>query len=269
MAAHPGRRVWRVMGLLGLGAVAVLAVVVAWGRGSEGGLDPVQATVPFLTASPTPTRSGLVLAADPFLTDGDWSQITVGELVVRSDDQPRRLSPCLADPRGLGADVTKGAAYVQPDASGIHPPGRGINEFLLLYVDETSATRAVTDIRDQIERCAQPMSEMTDFSTFPILPETPIAEGFDAGGDAGGVHHHVTVARNGTVVVIVESTGWADRTFTTMNLAMVRAIPSEGQRCPIVDIDVALCVTITPTPAFPPTPWLWSGDPQTTWTSSM
>ena len=103
-------------------------------------------------------------------------------------------------------------------------PGRQINEFVLQSADDAGATSVVAGIRDQIEGCTGAMGEMfVDFSTFPDLPPSTIEEGFDAGGGADGAHIHVTVARKGDVVIVVESTGWADASLSTMNLALERA----------------------------------------------
>ena len=66
----------------------------------------------------------------------------------------------------------------------------------------------------------------------PAVPSTPDASvGQSTGQEFDPRHYQLAVARKGDVVVVYESTGWADRPHRTLAIAMEAAIPGQRGDC--------------------------------------
>lgn len=227
--AEHGRRIRRAFGGV-LAAGLVVAVAVGWGlRG-----DLLSAPGPATTPSPGATAGGL--AADPYLTDADWALFTGSLDVVRAGSPPLRPMECVADAGALGSTELRSARYVDRGR-----PGAAINEFLLRFDDEAGASRAFADLRARFAGCGWQTVDLSGADPRDPLDDIYVAEGARAGSQVVPNLYQVGVARDGAVVVIVESTGWADRTSRTLAYALVRAIPAERERCGLDTGGIPVC----------------------------
>ena len=231
------------------GAVAAVLAVVVIGAGVQvGGGDERVSVVPAgppVELSPAPlSRAELALAATgvytlldpPFLTDEDWAHMTGGSGVRRVPGPPRRLLPCMDLSSVRKAADVRSAAFSDAGRSA------SIHEFIWRYNDAAGAERAVARIRQQYAACP-PASVQ---GGMVIGPQWSVADRMDEGfwversGAANG--WQLGVARDGNVVVLVESGGWGDRTSITLERALSRALGNQGGRCkPFLNQDLLVC----------------------------
>jgi hypothetical protein len=231
-AAEHARRVRRaVFGTL-VGAV-VVAVAVALGAGVAGGLR--SEPTPAITPTPSPTPGGHALASDPLITEDVWAAklANVGygtPTRVVTQDTDTLLMECIGDPRSLGAAELHSATY--------HWPGGGLNtEFVMLFDNEASSIRAFADLQSRFVSC-HPQQRGRPFiyagGNIYVDPAGPIDDMFEGEGDttandqAMGLtagHYDVGAAREGNVVVVMESYGgWGDRPAYTLDTMMDAAL---------------------------------------------
>ncbi len=213
--AERARRVRRVVGGALVGAV-VVAVLFGVGLGGHTLSEPE----PITTPSPKPTPGVYTLAPDPFLSGVGWAGFwgAGGPTVNRTNTEPA-LMECIGDVHQLGATEIAAATYVQP--------GGGFNnEFVLRYDDGGSATTAFANMRTKFARCHRQQSNPAFLYPIPdsvfVAPTGPIDDMFE-GEDPG--HYQVYAAREGNVVVAVESLGgWGDRPGNTLSGLLDRAL---------------------------------------------
>ena len=74
-------------------------------------------------------------------------------------------------------------------------------------------------------------ADLPAISTPPPVPSTPRPIEQSAGQQTVPAHYQLAVARKGDVVVVYESTGWADRPHRTLAIAMEAAIPGQRGDC--------------------------------------
>ena len=236
-AAEHARRVRRAVGGALVGA-AVVAVVVGVGMGGH----TLSRPEPITTPSPTPTPGVHALAPDPFLSGVGWAgfwgpgelttdgTIAVAPAVVRSSTEPAVME-CLGDVHRMGATELRAATYLLPG-------GGYNNEFVLRYDDTAAATRAFAAMRTAFAGCHRQQSNPAFL--FPngmdvhVAPYGPIDDMFEGEGDttpqdkALGIaqrHYQVYAAREGNVVVAVESYGgWGDRTGAALSTLLDKAL---------------------------------------------
>jgi hypothetical protein len=190
-------------------------------------VEPVSPN-PVTSQSPTPGVHALV--ADPFLTGDEWAgfwgpgqlttegNIAVAPHVVRSDTDPSLIN-CAGDAHRLQAQEVQSAKYAVGANGGFN------TEFILRYARSQSAARALADLRSQFARCYRSQRNPkfvrpAERNVF-VAPDGPIDEMFD--GEGSG--YQVYAAREGNVIVLVESEGgWGDRTGAALSALLDRAL---------------------------------------------
>jgi hypothetical protein len=155
-----------------------------------------------------PGPAGKVIARHPFLSAKSVSDYL---LIPTPGKSPQRLSPCV-DPRAWNARSSRVATYHEPAR-----PDEYLNEYVLEYATRTAAHRALIDAWHRIVHCPEPTDNL-DRGHF-IRPGPAAGRGYDEGfdhlrsrPDTPGARTHyawydLTVARAGTVLVVLESTG--------------------------------------------------------------
>lgn len=228
-----------------LAIVGVASLLAAIGGAVVGSQRPGLVVIPsnpfatpaLVTPGPTPgpTPDVFSLAPDPLLTGADWTALTgATTLTTRSATQGVQPLDCLTDPGSLGASELRSASFV---AAGEWPGA--INEFVLRYDDADGAAQAYGRLRDVFRGCRQvQIAFFLDDST----PANPWPFAGQLIGETSIGRYQIGLARDANVIVLLESTGWGDRTTLTLQLAMLRAIPVERDRCAtVVPSPSALC----------------------------
>lgn len=244
------RRQWAAAGAAVLAVVAIVAGLQVGGGGDRVLVIPAG---PPVEPSPAPlSQAELALAATgvytlldpPFLTEEDWAQMTGDSGIRRVQEAPPRLLPCMDLPPTQGASEVRIAAFSETARSA------RIHEFVLRYDNDAGAERAVARIRQRYADCPPaPSGEWIEV----IGPQWTVADRMDEGFwmERSGVDvalagvpdvWQLGVARDANVVVLVESTGWGDRTSNTLERALSRALGNQGGRCkPFLNHDLLIC----------------------------
>lgn len=222
-------------------AVVVLAVAIGSGLGGDAAPTPrpSPAETP-TTPQPSLTNAGglFTLAAHPLLTEAEWQSITGGP-GTRTAIDPNQLHACTPDPRVQGEQTDSRAGTYREQGR----PGTRINEFAMRYADEAGAIQAYADVYKRFVGCRDPA--YVDNAYYQWSPPQGLgyladeqftaelllksAEGPDYG--SGPFAYQLIAARDRNVVIVIESTGWGERTLHTVQMALMRAIPSERGRC--------------------------------------
>lgn len=245
--AEHRRRVRRVIGGTVLGA-ACLAVAIGWNLGGQAAPTPrpapaVTPTTPRPAPAVTPTTpspSGAAVfstAAHPLLTEAQWRDIAGPG--TRTAVDPHRIHSCTPDPRGHGEPTESSAGTYRERER----PGTQINEYVMRYADETEAIQAFADVYTAFAGCRDPAYDENN----PIQGSLPQGIGYLAeeafvaeqglksakGPDfgPGPFAYQLIAGRDGNVVIVIESTGWGERSFYTMQGAFMQAIPAERGKC--------------------------------------
>lgn len=231
-AAYPVPSRRQVLGRV-LGAMAVAAVVIAAGLGLHGS-DPA---VPPPTEETTQATAPLSLAANPFLLDGDVTDVGPYASLRHSQGpvpEDQRPLPCISSP------VTWGAlqAPAQLDLSDLDAT---YVEHVLRFGSDTAAAAAVQRAAREFASCDK--GDPAESTVFDRGPDTsPVAAGLDATLHASRVttpttdgeiaYYELAAARLRNVVVVLEWTSqgnpnnddtlvWTD---ARLNVAVRRAI---------------------------------------------
>ena len=142
---------------------------------------------------------------------------------------------CAGDPRDLGALDVQSAKYVMS--------GGGFNnEFILSYASPSSAVRALAGLRAKFAAChrqqkGQPFL-LPKLGYVNVAPKGPIDDMFEGEGSTTAQdgrrrgltpgHYQVYAAREGNVIVVVESYGgWGDRTSVALATMLDKALGSK------------------------------------------
>jgi hypothetical protein len=129
---------------------------------------------------------------------------------------------------------------------------------VLTYTDADAATAGVAALLQAFLRCTAllgpdvpyggllPAPSPDEPYALPLsaFPTGAVDGGFiiergPHGGPDGPVAnpYQLGAARDGNVVVLIESTGWGDRTTRTLDVALSRALGNQGGRCGIGGLD--------------------------------
>ncbi len=239
---RPGRLV---LTAIALGLVLVVAIALVVAR------HPASQPQPVTPPGPRPIpRAFTALAPRPFPTTRDWASLNgwrvnfravVRKFLPRTLAQPHQLSQCITDARQLGATEFRSSGWG-------HPGKSNLNEYVLRYDDATAATRAFADVRNQFAGCSRRHGLAFTITDGTNLVGWPADEAFGGQAPQGRRYrdvithewvpnrYQVGVVRDANVVIVIESyNGWPDGGDTVLRLALLRAIPSELQRCPMED----------------------------------
>lgn len=121
-----------------------------------------------------------------------------------------------------------------------------MNEWVLRYVDQPSAAAAFAELHRRWTSCRDPSLRRKAYS-FVEPVEWPgqidrmfvsergmrSAPGHQPALPAEPGLYQVGLVRDGNLVVLLESTGWADRTTVSLELALERAIPAGRGPCDV------------------------------------
>lgn len=129
---------------------------------------------------------------------------------------------------------------------------------MLTYTDAGAASSRVAALLHGFQRCSARLGPTWQVSGFnpPGSPDAyslsdwnfapgAVDEGFvierfsevvAPDGPAPNVNQ-LGAARDGNVVVVVESTGWGDRPSRTLEVALSRALGNQGGRCGVPELD--------------------------------
>jgi hypothetical protein len=225
----PSRR-WRrsrvVLAAVALGLLLALAVTAIVAR------HP--ATTPGPTRPhPAPPRSGLSLATDPLLSTADAARLgaAVGQNDwYRTGTQPSGLHQCLMQLGDLLSTRSASATYAR---HGTSAETTFANEFVIAYADPRSAARAMATLRTDLAGC-EPGSGRFTITDGAGSTAGPVEAEWTGRGQMwpyGSDHYRIGVARDGNVVVILETyNGLSDQTDHLLQVMLLRAIPVEYRR---------------------------------------
>lgn len=192
--------------------------------------------------------------ADPFLTEQDWADFTGGLGISRVDEPVEPLevqTPCEEKPSTANLQDSQSAQWRQPDRR-----ARQV-ETVLTYIDAGAASAGLAALLEAFRRCsarlgpawqigsfARPESDPYSLSSYDFLPGPVdqlfvIERGNRVIAPDGPVpnQYQLGAARDGNVVVVIESTGWGDRTHRTLEVALNRALGNQGGRCGMSTLD--------------------------------
>jgi hypothetical protein len=191
--------------------------------------------------------------ADPFLTEQDWVSFT-GHGVFRVEEPVGPLDllgPCQEEPSGADLQSSRSAQWREPAANA------RLVETVLTYTDAEAASASVAALLESFHRCMASLQPGVPDGPVPSGLRDPYSPGIyqfppqavPAGGfviERGPYRgpdgpvlqpYQLGVARDGNIVVLVESTGWGDRTSRTLDVALSRALGNQGGRCDIAGLD--------------------------------
>ena len=223
--------------------VALAVVVVALASGVDGHDETAPRPAPARTPTPTapgPTGSRTFALADQaVLTGKEWHDVTGGP-GSRSAIDTRQVHACTPDPRAQGSPTeTQAVTYRESQR-----PGTQLNEYVMRYADEAAAVDAFAGVYNRFAGCRDPAYDESSRSIQGSVPqgfrlladeefvtEERLASVTDSYSGPGPFGYQLAAARDDNVVVVIESTGWGDRSIRTLELALARAIPAERARC--------------------------------------
>ena len=245
----------------GLVGTLAASAALAFGVGTD---DGQTALVPAEQAGPdnvvtdemerSATAGSYTPLADPFLTEQDWADFTGGLGISRVHDPVRPLelqAPCDERPSAESLRDSRSAQWREP--------GRRARqvETVLTYDDAGAAGSGLAALLKAFQRCAAQLGpawqvgaltapgsdpyslSSYDFSIGPVDQAFVIERGNRVFAPDGAVPnlYQLGAARDANVVVVIESTGWGDRTHRTLAVALSRALGNQGGRCGIGGLD--------------------------------
>jgi hypothetical protein len=223
-----------------VGGLAAVVVVLVVAVGSSAALSGSTTAKPQLPAA-TPSASPLALADNPFLLDGDVTQVGPYESFRRSPDavnEDQRPLQCMPSPTTLGASETNAALFFSDlDATFI--------EHILRFDDVNTAVAAVNRLSGAFAACPKgdpAQAKVEDTGPSFGLAGVSVDQSMDASRLTTPVaasevsYYALGVARLANVVVVLEWTSmglpdgldgrtvWRDRTTNLLDTAAHRAV---------------------------------------------
>jgi hypothetical protein len=262
LSAEHHRRVRRVSaGGVAVVSVAALLVALASGVGGQSSTSPAPADTP-TTPSHNPSAEAdtvPALAAHPLLSEQDWRAITYGpgtrSAAVKGSAMLNgpALTICTPDPRTRldfdnGYGVTVDTVPTESRAATFREsgrPGTQINEYVMRYRDQREAKAAYAGVYTYFSGCQDPRYGTATFhgsmpqgggyladEQFTAEQTLLSAKNLDTSQeDAPPFLYQLVAGRDRNVVIVIESTGAADRTLHTLQMAFLNAIYGGREAC--------------------------------------